>query len=461
MPRFKPLNSVQNLEAIGYKSKKTNFYGIEPRYLATGWPSLTGTQDAASFTALNVTGLAGAWRFYNERFSGAGRWFLWATIAFNLAGLNSLELQAHVPMLYALALWGVAIGAMLLARPQVDLKARHAERVCAGEILPVDIEVKHLRGLTGLSYLVVPHRLLAAIESVPEGGMSLPPLARHGVAKIRLGLRCTRRGVYRLQGFRVETDFPLGLLRAQRTFKQESRLLVYPQFTPLIQLHIATGRRFHPGGVALVSHLGDSFEFLGNRDYHEGDSIRDIDWRATARLNKAIVREYREEYFLRVAVVLDTHLPTSAGETERAAFERAVSLCAAVGDYMARQEYIVDILAAGPNLYHLTAGRSLAYLDQILDILACVDENPEEPFETLEPEILENLSQINTIICIFLDWNPTRRAFLERMQQSGAGIKAIIARDGPCTLDPAADSDLFGEIPIISRSIFALGIDEL
>ncbi|MBV9469291.1 MAG: DUF58 domain-containing protein, partial [Abitibacteriaceae bacterium] len=248
---------------------------------------------------------------------------------------------------------------------------------------------------------------------------------------------------------------------AQQAFQQERRLLVYPRFTPLNHLHIAAGRRFHPGGVALASHLGDSFEFLGNREYRAGDNIRDIDWRATARLQQAIVREYREEYFLRVAVVLDTHIPQGAGEQEHDAFERAVSMCAAVSDYMARQEYIVDILAAGPNLYHLTAGRSIAYLDQILDILACVDENPEEPFETLEPEILENLSQINTIICIFLDWNDTRRAFLQRMRQSGAGVKAIIVRDGPCTLDPTEDSDLFGEISVISRAIFELGVDEL
>ena len=50
----------------------------------------------------------------------------------------------------------------------------------------------------------------------------------------------------------------------------------------------------------------------------------------------------------------------------RESFERAVSVAASVADFMARQEYLVDLFAAGPNLYHLTAGRSLAYLDQIL-----------------------------------------------------------------------------------------------
>ena len=149
---------------------------------------------------------------------------------------------------------------------------------------------------------------------------------------------------------------------------------------------------------------GDSFEYLGNREWRDGDNPRDIDWRATARLSGAsssslVVREWREEYFLRVGVVLDTHVPLSAPASKRlflqelrerlpgkaarlarqAALERGVSICAAVSDALARQDYIVDLFAAGPNLYHLMAGRSLAYREQILDILACVEGSPEEP----------------------------------------------------------------------------------
>jgi uncharacterized protein (DUF58 family) len=213
--------------------------------------------------------------------------------------------------------------------------------------------------------------------------------------------------------------------------------------------------------VALASSLGESFEFIGNREYREGDNIRDIDWRATARLCRPIVREYRDEYYLRVAVVLDTHIPKGAKPIVREAFERAVSIGAAISDYMARQEYLVDLFAAGPNLYHLTAGRSLAYLDQILDILACVKENPAEPFQIIEPEIMENLSRITTVICIFLDWNAARRDFVERLRQQGAGVKVVIVRDGACTLNPLAEGDQLGAIPVLSQTDFQRGIEEL
>src|SRR5439155_5720747 len=118
-------------------------------------------------------------------------------------------------------------------------------------------------------------------------------------------------------------------------------------------------------------------------------------------------------------VILDTHVPRRARPERREAFERAVSLCAGISDYMARQDYLVDLFAAGPNLYHLTAGRSLAYLDQILDILACVEENPADPFDVIEPQIAELMARISTVICVFLDWNETRRAFAHRLLAQG------------------------------------------
>lgn len=397
------------------------------------------------------------WRVYTQRLSPAGRWFWWTTMIFMSIGSISLDLQLYVPFVYAFALWIVAAIAAGLSRPQVSLTLRYGERVCAGETLPLELEVTQTGRRAGVNLYVLPNRLPLAIDSVPPSGVPLPMLRQGQTASIRLGLHCRRRGAYRLHGVRVETDFPLGVFIAQRLFLEDRRLLVYPRFTPLARLDIPQGRRYHLGGVALASTLGDSFEFIGNRDYREGDNVRDIDWRATARLNAPVVREWREEYFLRVGVVLDTFLVRGAGEWKRQDFERAVSVCAAVSDFMARQEYLVDLFAAGPDLYHLTAGRSLAYLDQILDILACVESSPVEPFETLQPEIAEHLSQINTIVCVFLDWNEARRAFVEHLSAEGAGVKVIIIRDAPPTLEPISETD----ITLLTRAQVDAGLEEL
>lgn len=415
------------------------------------------------------------WRLFTQRVTQAGRWFLALTALLTMVGSLSLEVQTYIPFLYASAFWGIAVVALWVSAPRVRIRADHADRITAGGVLPVDVEVESppVGGRRLAADLnVMPFGLPPAVDAVPTEGVPVGTLERGQTARLKMGLYCPRRGVYRLPGYRVETDFPFGLLNAYRLHRQERSLLVFPSFTRLGRLEIPTGRRYQPGGVALASKMGESFEYLGNREYREGDNVRDIDWRATARMaGQPIIREWREEYFLRVAVILDTHIPplpsvrhgqrrTAAADrtARREAFERAVSLTAAVTDYMARQEYLVDLFAAGPNLYHLTAGRSLAYLEQILEILACVEESRDEPFKTIEPPLHEHLSQITSVVCIFLDWTETRQAFVEGLRQGGAGVKTILVRDTPPTLPPPAPG---ADFSFVDTATFAAGIEAL
>ena len=402
-----------------------------------------------------------AWQIYTQKLTLAGRWFLFPTIMFASYGAVSLVIQGYVVFSYLFAVWLLALAGMLFFRPKVKLTALYAPRVCAGQTLNVDLEIEQLARLSQIELVALPHRLPQAVDAQPDEGVVLPTLRYGQRTKVRLGLLCKRRGVFHLQGFRVESGFPFGLLRGSRVFHQTSPLIVYPRFEPLGRLDLPTGVRHHPGGVALASNLGESFEFIGNRDYREGDNIRDIDWKATARLGRPIVREYREEYFMRVAVILDTHLPPKSPPADEENFERAVSVTASVADYMARQDYLVDIFAAGPNLYHLTAGRSLAYLDQILDILAAIEANPIEPFAVIEPQLMHNLGRITTIICVFMDWDHTRREFVARLAAMGCGVRVILVREGKTTLDTGEDIGLATFSPVVTRAMYEAGLEQL
>ena len=62
-----------------------------------------------------------------------------------------------------------------------------------------------------------------------------------------------------------------------------------------------------------------------------------------------MVREYQEEYFSRVALIMDTYVPPKFGPAHRLAFEGGVSVVASVADWFSRSEAVVDVLAAGPD----------------------------------------------------------------------------------------------------------------
>ena len=294
---------------------ETSFRKGPPLTLNTYLPTLAGftaTKDVTYHPLFRGLLFPWVWRVWTQRFTRVGHYFILATLFFTAFGSISLDQQWYVPFTYACGLWATAIVGIWVSRPRVTLRAAHAERVSAGETLPVEIEVTAQGGRRRAGLTVLPDRLPPWVDAAPEEGVGLPVLKPGEKTRITMGLFCKQRGAYRLRGWRVETAFPLGLMVAQAVFSEDRPLLVYPRFTPLARLDAPLGRRYQPGGVALASNLGDSFEFIGNREYREGDSIRSIDWRATARLNRPVVREFREEYFLRTAVILDTFVPVPA-----------------------------------------------------------------------------------------------------------------------------------------------------
>jgi len=415
------------------------------------------TQDIAANPLFKGRLSRWVWRFLTHRLTPAGRWFIWPTLALMLVGSLSLEWQPYVIFLYAASLWLVALIVVLCLPPRVSPRAYHAERVCAGEVLPIEVIIEQQGRFPGVDMRVLPDKLPPGLEAVPVEGAAAPAISRGEQARVRLGLYGERRGVYELPGYRVESDFPFALMNAYRCYPLPRRLLVYPRFTPLTELELPAGFREQPGGVALKARQGDSFELLGNREYQQSDSIRNIDWRATARLREPVVREYTQEYYMRVGVILDTHVRKGARAAEHDNFERAVSVTAAVSDFMARRQYLVDLFAAGDQLYHLTAGQSLTYLDQILDILAGVESYPREPFSTLEPELGPLLGKVALVICVLLDWNETRRRFIDHLVTQGVAVKAVVVRDVPCALDPYAVPGL----AVVQKADFTAGVATL
>lgn len=394
------------------------------------------------------------WRFAMCRMTQAARWSFLPVLAMMFIAGTTLAQPFYVLLLFIAALWLIALLIALVLPIRVQVQAAHAERICAGETLPVAVTVRQVGRLGAVDLRVAPYGLPPGLAVIPQEGTPVPPLAQGESAQVTVGLCGTRRGVYALPGYRVECDFPLGLFNAYRHIPHSRALVVYPRFTRLSQLHLAQGYSPHPGGVALKARMGDSFELFGNREYQDGDDIRQIDWNATARLQAPILREYTQEYYYRVGVVLDTHVRRGARPGEVENFERAVSVCAAVSEYIARQEYLVDLFAAGPQLYHLTVGQSLVSLDEILDILACVESTPQEPFATLTPEIGALLGHITLVVCIFLEWDEARRQFVEYLEQHGVAVKVVIVRETATALPSSG-------MARVTKAAFHAGVEEL
>src|ERR1051325_7841228 len=165
------------------------------------FPSFSGAKDTRGHPLFRSVVMRWFWRFYTWRLTQAGRWLLWPTLACITYTSASLEYQSYVPLCYLFGIWVLAF---CVKRPNVRMTATLNDRVCAGEILPVTVDVESLGAKPTRDLYVLPHRLPPGVDASPEDGVPLPSLPKGVSARATIGLLCPKRGQYKLQAFRVE-----------------------------------------------------------------------------------------------------------------------------------------------------------------------------------------------------------------------------------------------------------------
>lgn len=128
-----------------------------------------------------------------------------------------------------------------------------------------------------------------------------------GVARVSTTIRPIRRGRFDLDRSTLRIHGPLGLGARQYDVALSSVLRVHPPFRSRNEAEVAIRRgRILEVGLRSARGLGTGTEFEQMREYGPDDQFRRIDWTATARSGRAIVRTYRAERNQTVLVMLDT-----------------------------------------------------------------------------------------------------------------------------------------------------------
>ena len=179
------------------------------------------------------------------------------------------------------------------------------------------------------------------------------------------------RGVYKIGPTRLEMTDPLGLFRFEADLGDATELVVHP--TPLLAGNALAGGGGSWGLRERDGNLrrGEGMEFHGVREYQQGDPLRRVHWRTSARTGRLAVVEYESAYQQNLIVALDLAKGTTFGEGRETTLEYAVKIAATLchrtmlaggGLTLISQNFRVDI---PPQLADKEAGRF-----QVMDTLA-------------------------------------------------------------------------------------------
>jgi uncharacterized protein (DUF58 family) len=147
------------------------------------------------------------------------------------------------------------------------------------------------------------------------------PLALHCAPMQRLQARYRlhphTRGAMRFEPAELRLATPLGLAELRRRVGPEETLRVYPDFAQVSRYAwLAGDRRLAEMGIKPHAQRGEGTDFKELAEYRPGDDIRHVDWKATLRFNRPIVREFQDERDQSVLFLLDCGRRMRAAEDE-------------------------------------------------------------------------------------------------------------------------------------------------
>lgn len=196
-------------------------------------------------------------------------------------------------------------------------------------------------------------------------------VAPGSTSHIEARAKARARGRVVLTGVRIESAFPFGLLKKSVTFVQHSEVCVRPRVTAFDrpELMAAIGLGTHSQSRL----AGSGGEFFALREFREGDALRDVAWRASAKRGRAIVKMYGALAPAELHVEFTLRRVAESCESD----EATISAAAGVAVAALKSGVNVSLGESGPGVGGggvLISARASAHgQDGVLDALARID----------------------------------------------------------------------------------------
>ncbi len=250
-----------------------------------------------------------------------------------------------------------------------------------------------------------------------------------------LELDAPARGYYRLGPSRIDSGDMFGFFPVEREDERTDAIIVYPTTYTMPELGLPAARPFgeRKGRERIFE---DPTRFAGLRDYRPGDSIRRIDWKASARRQalQSRVFEPSSTLHLLVAVNVNTLAHSWQGYVPET-LERVLSVAASVARFGFESGYAIGLVANGAyptsdRPMRIPVGRAPDQLMRVLEALAVIGPLTM----TSLPMVVDREAQVfpfgATLACVTARMDEALAASLTRIRGAGHSVTVLSLADG-------------------------------
>jgi uncharacterized protein (DUF58 family) len=193
---------------------------------------------------------------------------------------------------------------------------------------------------------------------------------------------------------------PLGIHVRKMELPVITDLLVYPKAPVLFLYEVLGDGTLSHVGVETLLRRGHSEEFTSLREYHEGDNPRRIHWPSSARHERFLIKEFREEITTEVSLILDMHRLALSGLGDVTSIEYIIKAAAAVAQIAIDKSHLVQLFALSDKMQHVPPEGGNQHLITIPDRLTLLRPRGDGHFEDGLEEVMPYLKSGSTAILI-------------------------------------------------------------
>ena len=280
--------------------------------------------------------------------------------------------------------WAIAVliaiatvdAGLALRWPGVDATRTVPRSLSLQRAAQVSLEIRAPAALAG--------RRLSVFDGVPatfatEGLPAQCVPGEDGAVTVAYPVTPLRRGDHDFSRTAIRVASPLGLWWRQRDVGNRASVQVYPDFSR-VSRDWAGGvdRNAALAGLHLQRKRGEGTEFHELRDYRDGDALRALDWKATARLGRMIARDYRHEQNQQLTIVLDTGRRMRAEDDDLSHFDHALNAILMLSYTALRQGDSVSLMTMGGESAWMPPVKGAGGISEVLRRLYRLETVPEE-----------------------------------------------------------------------------------
>ncbi len=180
----------------------------------------------------------------------------------------------------------------------------------------------------------------------------------------------TKRGAFTFGQLAIFITTPFQLWKRRFYCGEESHIKVYPDYSKTIKHGMLSAEhRLNQMGVHKKRQRGEGTNFNQLREFRQGDRLSSIDWKATARMNKIISKEFQQEKDQQVIILLDCSKNMRSKDSELSHFDHTLNATLLLSYIAVKQGDSVGLMTFGGSSRWIKPTKSPKTVNRILEEL--------------------------------------------------------------------------------------------